>query len=93
MKNNALYKVVEEGEVRRNRHILKDELIELRGLETIEKCRYSLRRIEAYDPETDKVLVSLTNQLELGSTTISASYEDRWQTEIFLNALKQYIFV
>ncbi len=89
MKENALYEVVGERKVPQNRHILKDELIELRGLGAIEKCPYPLRRIEAYAPETNKVLVFLTNQLELGSTTISAIYKDRWQMEIFFKALKQ----
>jgi hypothetical protein len=89
MKDNAVYEVVGERRVPQNRHILKDELIELRGLKAIEKCPYPLRRIEAYDPETDKVLVFLTNQLELGSTTIAAVYKDRWQMEIFFKALKQ----
>jgi hypothetical protein len=89
MKDNAVYEVVGERRVPQNRHILKDELIELRGLKAIEKCPYPLRRIEAYDVETDKVLVFLTNQLELGSTTIAAVYKDRWQMEIFFKALKQ----
>jgi Domain of unknown function (DUF4372)/Transposase DDE domain len=89
MKDNAIYEVVGERRVPQNRHILKDELIELRGVKAIEKCPYPLRRIEAYDPETDKVLVFLTNQLALGSTTIAAVYKDRWQMEIFFKALKQ----
>ena len=91
MKDNALYEVVGERKVPHNRHILKDELIELRGLGAIEKCPYPLRRIEAYDPETDNTLVFLTNHLELGSTTIAAIYKDRWQMEIFFKALKQYL--
>jgi len=89
MKDNAVYEVVGERRLPQNRHILKDELIELRGFKAIEKCPYPLRRIEAYDPETDKVLVFLTNQLELGATTIAAVYKDRWQMEIFFKALKQ----
>ena len=89
MKDNALYEVVGEKEVPQNRHILKDQLIELRGLGAIEKCPYPLRRIKAHDPGTDKILVFLTNQLEFGATTISAIYKDRWQMEIFFKALKQ----
>jgi hypothetical protein len=89
MKENALYEVVVEKDVPQNRHMLKDELIEHRGFKAIEKCPYPLRRIEAYDPENDKVLVFLTNNLNLGSTTISAIYKDRWQMEIFFKALKQ----
>jgi IS4 transposase len=89
MKDNVLYEVVGEKEVPQNRRILKDQLIELRGLGAIVKCPYPLRWIEAYDPGTDKILVFLTNQLEFGATTISAIYKDRWQIEIFFKALKQ----
>ena len=89
MKDNALYEVVGDKEIPQNRHILKDQLIELRGLGAIEKCPCPLRRIETYDPGTDKVLVFLTNQLEFGATTIASIYKDRWQMEIFFKALKQ----
>ena len=43
---------------------------------------YSRAR-EVFDPETEMVLVFLTNNLDLGATTIAAIYKDRWQMEIF----------
>lgn len=89
MKDNAFYEVLRQKEVPQNRHILKNELIELRSLGALEKWAYPLRRIEVHDPETDKALVFLTNQLEFGATTISAIYKDHWQMEIFFKALKQ----
>jgi hypothetical protein len=89
MKDNALYEVVGEKEVPRNRNVLKDEMIELRGPKAIEKCPHPLRRIEVYDPETEEVLVFLTNNFKLGATTITAIYKERWQIEIFFKALKQ----
>ena len=91
MKDNALYDVVGEKKLPEHRNILKDELIELRGIKAIEKCPHPLRRIEAYDQETGEVFVFLTNNLELGATTIVAIYKDRWQIEIFFKALKQYL--
>lgn len=50
---------------------------------------YPLRRVEAFDPETGMILVFLTNNLDLGPTTIAAIYKDRWPMEIFFKALKQ----
>jgi hypothetical protein len=89
MKENALYEVVGERPVPQNRHILKDELIEFRGPGAQEKCPYPLRLVTAYDPETGKIFLFLTNNMDLGSTTIAAIYKDRWQIEIFFKALKQ----
>jgi IS4 transposase len=89
MKENALYEVVGEKKVPQNRNILKDELIELKGVKAIEKCPYPLLRIEVYNPEKDEILVFLTNHLTLGATTIAAIYKDRWQIELFFKTLKQ----
>ena len=89
MKDNALYEVVGERDVPQNRNILKDELIQLTGLQAQEKCPYPLRRIEVYVPETDEILVFLTNNLDFGATTVAAIYKDRWQIEIFFKIIKQ----
>jgi len=89
MKENALYQAIGEREVPQNRNILKDELIQLTGYGTREKCPHPLRRIEVYDPKTGEIHVFLTNHMDWGPTTIAAIYKDRWQIEIFFKYLKQ----
>ena len=88
LKDNAVYEAVGERSVPKNRNILRDEAIELRGLKAQDKCPYPLRRIEVYVPETDEILVFVTNNHDLGATTIAAIYKDRWQIEAFFRALK-----
>jgi len=89
MKENTLYEVIGDRPVPQNRHILKDEQIELTGLKAIEKCPCPLRRIEVYNPGKQEILVFLTNHMDLGATTIAAVYKDRWEIEIFFKALKE----
>jgi hypothetical protein len=89
MKDNAIFEVVEEKSIPSNRHILKDQIIRLTGPKAEERCPHLLRRVEFYDEGKDSILVFLTNNLKLGSTTIAAIYKDRWQIELFFKALKQ----
>ena len=89
MMQNAVYRVVSENKIPKNRNILKDETIELTGVKASEKCPYRLRRIEFYNPVKEEVLVFLTNNMKLGASTVAAVYKDRWQIELFFKALKQ----
>jgi hypothetical protein len=89
MKDNAIYDVVGEKKVPQNSHILKDEQIEFKDPKAREKCPHPLRRIEVFDPEKKEVLVFLTNNMDLGATTIASIYKERWQIELFFKALKQ----
>ena len=89
MKDNALYEVVEEHETPKNRNILRDQTIRLTGTGAQDKCPHLLRRIEAVREDTGDILVFITNHHDLGASTITAIYKDRWQIELFFKALKQ----
>jgi DDE family transposase/uncharacterized protein DUF4372 len=88
-KDNAAYRVIEKREVPDNRNIIKDQLIELTGYESIKKCPYTLRRVEVWDEENERIIVLWTNHLTFGATTIASIYKDRWQIEVFFKTIKQ----
>lgn len=88
-KDNAAYRVIENREVPENRNIIKDQLIELTGYYSSKKCPHTLRRVEVWDEENERIIVLWTNHLAFGSTTIASIYKDRWQIEVFFKTIKQ----
>ena len=93
LKKNAHYKVVERRPTRHLKDIYSDQLIELKGFYTKQKYPYLLRRVRCKDPESGKIIVVLTNQLNWSAKTISRIYKDRWQIELFFKSLKQQLKV
>ena len=92
LKENADYGVVEKREIPQRRGVLRDEVVFFYKLEQEGRDAF-FRRIEFYDEERDRVLVFLTNHLELAATTIASVYKERWQIELFFRALKQSLRV
>jgi Domain of unknown function (DUF4372)/Transposase DDE domain len=89
LKDNAAYEVDRECEVPANRHILADQIIRLTGAQAQQNCPALLRRVVVWDPQQERQIVLLTNQLAFGASTISAIYKERWEIELFFKALKQ----
>lgn len=50
-----------------------------------------LRRVRFRDPETGKMLIFLTNQLDLPALTVAGLYRARWQIELFFRWIKQHL--
>jgi hypothetical protein len=90
LKDSAVYEVVEEREVPKNRKVLKDQIIFFPSQSPAEPSdEYYFRRVEIWDDEKKESIVFLTNHREFGATTIAAIYKDRWQVELFFKAIKQ----
>lgn len=93
IKDNTRYVITEERQAPANRGIVRDQVIELIGVNASERCPYPLRRVEALHPDTGERLVFLTNHLTLGASTIAAIYKERWQVELFFKAIKRTLKV
>jgi len=92
MKDNADYIVVEDRELPHRKGLVRDQVICFYKQARDGKEGY-FRRVEFYDDEQDRVLVFLTNHLTLAAATVAAVYKQRWQIELFFNALKQSLRV
>src|ERR1700739_2706375 len=92
LKENADYSVVEKRDVPQRPGVLRDEVVFFYKLAQGNQEVF-FRRIQFYDQEHDRVLVFLTNHMELAAATIAAIYRERWQIELFFRALKQSLRV
>jgi len=90
LKDNAVYEVVEERQVPKNRNVRKDQIIFFPSQSPAEPSdEYFFRLVEIWDEAKEQSIVFLTNHREFGATTIAAIYKERWQVELFFKALKQ----
>ncbi len=85
LKTNAVYQVTKNRRVHDNSTILSDEEIVIAKVSS----KITLRKIVSFDPETQKEITLLTNQLKWSPVTVSRVYKDRWQIELFFKAIKQ----
>ena len=69
--------------------ILSDAHILMSGKYTQVDYPLTLRRIEFFDTERDRVLTFLTNHFELQASQIASLYKSRWQVELFFKWIKQ----
>ena len=90
-KRNLDARRVYSAPVDRSTGLISDQTIALNGHYAAKRYPAHLRRIRFHDPETDKVLVFLTNQFTLPALTICALYKCRWQVELFFKWIKQHL--
>jgi len=77
----------------RHQHILKDEIIELTGYQSVKKYPKRLRRVAVWNEENQQVIELITNQTSWTANTISELYKSRWQVEIFFREIKQLLHI
>lgn len=92
LKRDARYSVVESRNVQWKENVIADQVIRLTSRKA-KALGLVLRRIEYLDPETEKLLVFVTNDLKLAASTIADIYRQRWQIELFFKWIKQNLRV
>src|SRR5665213_558716 len=75
----------------RSTGVICDQTIALDGFYTRRDYPEHLRRVRFKDPQSNKTLVFLTNQMTLPALTICALYKNRWQVELFFKWIKQHL--
>ena len=88
-KGNIKYEVTGQHQLVNNKHVVRDDVISLKGYYTSRKYPESLRIVGYTDPETDKYYEFLTNNFTLAAKTIADIYKSRWQIELFFKWIKQ----
>jgi len=90
-KDSLSYRVVKKMPKSKDRRIVRDELIELKGFYSHRDYPQPLRRIVARVEVDGKEveMVFLTNNLEWSAGTIADLYRCRWQIEVFFKQIKQ----
>ena len=75
----------------RTNGVICDQRVVLTGYYSALHYQDQLRRIRFKDPESDKTLVFVTNNMTLPALTIAALYKSRWQVELFFKWIKQHL--
>jgi hypothetical protein len=75
----------------RSTGIICDQTILLDGFYAKQDYPDHLRRVRFKDPEADKTLVFITNQMTFPAEIICALYKSRWQVELFFKWIKQHL--
>ena len=88
-KDNLNFKCVRSNKKNKSLGILADQLIKIQGFYASQDYPEKIRRIKFYDDEHNRVLIFLTNNLELDATEIAKLYKHRWKIELFFKWIKQ----
>jgi len=88
---NTRFRRVYSAKSQRSAGVVCDQTIAFTGVHVTKDYPAHLRRVRFKDPETNKTLVFLTNNVSLPPLTIAALYKSRWQVELFFKWIKQHL--
>lgn len=94
-KDNLAFRTITELELpeKRHQHLLKDEMVELTGKQSVSKYPKSLRRVAIWDDQNKQVIEVVSNNTDWAASTIAELYKARWQVEIFFREIKQLLHI
>lgn len=89
LQKNVKYRILGQQKKSQKKGVLKDETIQLTGIDSDKKYEGKLRLVTYYDEKQDKTYQFVTNIFHLAAKTIADIYKARWDIEIFFKWLKQ----
>ena len=90
-KSNLDARRVYSQAVDKDKGLIYDQTIMLNGFYKAQEYPEHLRSIKYRDPQTEQILIFLTNNTSLPALTIAALYKSRWQVELFSKWIKQHL--
>jgi len=78
-KENLQFTRIKSRPVNKEKNILCDQEIKLKGFYSSKKYPENLRRVKFYDSEFDRTFVFLTNNNKIGGHTVAKLYSGVWK--------------
>jgi Transposase DDE domain/Domain of unknown function (DUF4372) len=90
-KENLQFTRIKSKPANKEKGILCDQQIKLKGFYSGKNYPENIRRVKYYDSEFDRTFVFLTNNNKIGGHTVAKLYKSRWYVEIFFKWIKQHL--
>ena len=92
-KDNMQYRTVRKLSTTTHRNVLRDEIIELVGVNTKNKYSKRFRLVEALVEVDGKevAMTFITNNITWSAWTVAELYRARWEIEVFFKEVKQTV--